>query len=205
MFFLYLFWEKEGESELITCPAHILKCSRYALRSVRSFRLTLPFTWEGRQLPAALNVAKLNSLSLANKRSKHITSTNRLAIHTKHFQPKDDPPSADDIQTNHDRGWTPQYGIKVHTEGGSMPDVHSAVSERGEILLELMNDVSVCASEFFSKCTKVLKALCMTNTEAGWTRLVNTSTLSKQKHEKERKKQEQDAGSRSRFGQWRLA
>lgn len=52
-----------------------------------------------------------------------------------------------------------------------MPDVHLAVSERGKILLELMNDVSVCASEFFSKCTndqiKVLKALCMTNTEAG--------------------------------------
>lgn len=46
-----------------------------------------------------------------------------------------------------------------------MPDIHSR-----EILLELMNDMNACASDFFSKCTndqiKALKALCMTNTEA---------------------------------------
>ncbi len=203
MFFLF---EKKRKRESSSPVKLIFSSAPFTLCSVRTFRLTLPFTWEGRQLPAALNVAKLNFLSLANKRSKHITTTNRLAIHTKYFQPKTDPLSAVDIQTNHDRGWTPQYGIKVHTEGGTMPDVHSAVSERGEILLELMNDVSVCASEFFSKCTNdQIKALCMTNTEAGWTRLVNTSTVSKQKHEMERKEQEQDAGSQSRFGQWSLA
>lgn len=82
------------------------------------------------------------------------------------------------IQTNHDRGWTPQYGIKVHTEGGSMPDIHSRwdpawVNERRERL---------CFWTLF----KVHKwpdksSLYDKNTEARWMRLVNTSTVYKQK------------------------
>lgn len=183
MFFLFLFWEKEEEREreLVTCPARILLRSLEAFCSVRSFRLTL------RQLPAALNAAKTDFLSLANKRSKHITTTNRLAIHTKYFQLKTDSPSVVD---NPDK---PMIEGEHHSMGLKFtPRVDRCQTfTRGEILLELINDVSVCASELFSKCTNDrIKALCMTNTEARWMRLVNTSTASKQKHETNSRRKE---------------